>query len=57
MINTISETIGIINLDAFAVSENLEKIDLIKTDIEGWEMQLLRGAESIIQKWIPLRLC
>lgn len=52
--NTISETIDIITLDAFAESENLEKINFIKADIEGWEMQMLRGAKSVIQKWHPI---
>ena len=51
---TVSETIEIIMLDTFAENENLEKIDFIKADIEGWEMQLLLGAKSIIQKWHPI---
>ncbi len=51
---TISETIEIIMLDTFAENENLEKINFIKADIEGWEMQLLLGAKSIIQKWHPI---
>jgi len=51
---TVSETIEIIMLDTFAENENLEKIDFIKADIEGWEMQLLLGARSIIHKWHPI---
>ncbi len=51
---TISETIEIIMLDTFAEKKNLEKINFIKADIEGWEMQLLLGAKSIIQKWHPI---
>jgi FkbM family methyltransferase len=51
---TISEIIEIIMLDTFAENENLEKINFIKVDIEGWEMQLLLGAKSIIQKWHPI---
>lgn len=52
--NTISETIDITTLDAFVESENLEKINLIKADIEGWEMRLLSGAKSVIQEWHPI---
>ena len=52
--NTISETIDITTLDAFAESEKLEKINFIKADIEGWEMQMLLGAKSVIQKWCPI---
>lgn len=48
---TISETIEIITLDSFAKDERLERINFIKADIEGWEMQLLLGAKFIIQKW------
>ena len=51
---TLSETIEIITLDSFAEHERLEKINFIKADIEGWEMQLLLGAKSIIQKWHPI---
>jgi len=51
---TLSETIEIITLDSFAESEKLEKINFIKADIEGWEMQLLLGAKSAIQKWHPI---
>ncbi len=51
---TLSETIEIITLDSFAEDERLEKINFIKADIEGWEMQLLLGAKSIIQKWHPI---
>jgi FkbM family methyltransferase len=51
---TISETIEIIMLDTFAKDENLERVDFIKADIEGWEMQLLLGAKLIIHKWHPI---
>jgi FkbM family methyltransferase len=51
---TLTETIEIITLDSFAEDERLEKINFIKADIEGWEMQLLLGAKSIIQKWHPI---
>jgi len=44
---TVSEIIEIITLDSFAEDERLEKINFIKADIEGWEMQLLLGAKSI----------
>ena len=50
----LSETIEIITLDSFAESEKLGKINFIKADIEGWEMQFLLGAKSIIQKWHPI---
>lgn len=51
---TLSEIIEITTLDSFAESEKLEKINFIKADIEGWEMQLLLGAKSAIQKWHPI---
>lgn len=52
--NTLSETIEITTLDAYVESEDIEKINFIKADIEGWEMQLLLGAKSSIEKWHPI---
>ncbi|MBV9963277.1 MAG: FkbM family methyltransferase [Parafilimonas sp.] len=34
--------------------ENLEKIDLIKIDVEGFEMHVLRGADNLLRKHKPV---
>ncbi|SBW03763.1 hypothetical protein KL86DPRO_20199 [uncultured delta proteobacterium] len=41
-----------ITLDAFAAEKNI-KIDFIKADVEGSEMNLLRGAEATIKRDAP----
>jgi hypothetical protein len=41
-------------LDAWAAQHALERCDLIKLDIEGAELMMLRGAELFIQRHRPL---
>lgn len=51
--NNDDENINITTIDSF-LSNNDEKINLIKTDVEGWESLLLKGAEKTIAKWRPI---
>lgn len=39
-----------ISLDSFCKDKNIEKIDVLKIDIEGFELEALKGAESLISK-------
>ena len=50
----VSETKPIITLDNYAVKNNLQKIDLIKIDIEGNEMNALKGMTNILKKYKPI---
>lgn len=43
-----------ISLDKFVEQNNLAKIDLIKIDVEGFEMNVLVGGKNSIQKYKPL---
>jgi FkbM family methyltransferase len=43
-------------LDEFNQLENL-KIDLIKMDVENYELEVLKGAEKLIKKHKPVILC
>ena len=41
-----SYTVPVVKLD----NENLSDVDLIKIDVQGWELEVLQGAEQIIKK-------
>jgi len=44
-----SYTVPVVRLD----DENLKDVDLIKIDVQGWELEVLQGAEEIIKKQHP----
>jgi len=48
-----SETVKSTTLDAFIEEERIEKIDVLKLDIEGSEYQALKGAKNSIEKFRP----
>lgn len=56
-----SDTVEIIltvSIDDFVWDNNLEKVDFIKLDIEGAELNALHGAEKTIKKFTPkLAIC
>lgn len=50
--------IKMFSLDSFAESEGITKIDFIKADIEGFERNMLMGAQNILRKFAPkLAIC
>lgn len=50
---TITEEIRLTTLDAFSREQNLQRLDFIKVDIEGWEAHFLRGAREAIARFRP----
>lgn len=46
--------IEIIKLDDFVAENSLERIDLVKIDVEGYELKVLRGAEQSLKKYLPI---
>jgi FkbM family methyltransferase len=48
------ESVDVVTLDAFCAFLSLARLDLIKADIEGWELQMLRGAAATLRRFRPL---
>ncbi len=46
--------VAVETLDDFVRSRGVARIDLIKADIEGWEMQMLLGAKATIARLRPV---
>ena len=47
------ERVATITIDDFVAEQLLQKVDLIKMDIEGAERLALQGAVQTIQRWKP----
>ncbi len=49
-----SETVQIITLDEYVREKNLPRVDFIKLDVEGAELDVLRGAATTIARFKPI---
>lgn len=47
-------TVNVSTIDAFVEERKLDSVDYLKIDTEGYEKQILRGAEQTIRKWSPV---
>jgi len=53
-----SEKVSITTLDKFVEENKLERVDFIKSDIEGAERDMLRGASNVLKTFAPkLAIC
>ena len=43
------ETVAVVTVDAALAEHGLTRVDVIKIDVQGWELQALRGASSLKQ--------
>jgi FkbM family methyltransferase len=43
-----------VTLDEFAVRVGLERLDLIKIDVDGFDLEVLWGAESVLKRFQPV---
>ncbi len=50
---TYNEDISLVTLDDYVRENGIQRIALIKADIEGWEMRLLKGAQQSIARFKP----
>ena len=47
------ETIPILTIDEFCEQENIAPLDFIKCDVEGHEIEVLRGARKVLERDQP----
>jgi FkbM family methyltransferase len=52
--NVFSHDVAVETIDRYVAAKGLKRLDLIKADIEGWEMQLLLGATETLAKLRPV---
>lgn len=50
------EVVSLVSVDWFVEDNKLNQLDFIKIDVEGYELNLLRGAEQAIGKFKPIIL-
>ena len=50
------EAVAVSTIDRMVELLGLTRLDFIKADIEGWEMQLVRGGEHAIRRFRPVML-
>ena len=51
------KNLSAVRLDFFCEINNIQKIDVIKIDVEGFEMNVLKGSENLIKQWHPKIIC
>lgn len=51
-----TETAKIIPLDLYVLEKNIPRVDCIKLDVEGAELDVLKGASLTIKRWKPILL-
>ena len=49
-----SETVPVTTIDAYAREKNLPSVDFIKLDVEGAELDILKGAKTSIARYKPI---
>ena len=50
---TMDQKVRLITLDSFVAERGLTRLDFIKADVEGWELQALRGAGATLATFRP----
>ena len=50
------ERVRVTTLDRFAEAEGVRRIDFVKLDVEGAEVEVLRGARGVLERFRPLLL-
>jgi FkbM family methyltransferase len=51
---TTSTQVSIVKLDDFVIDNNVQRVDFIKIDVEGYELEVMRGGRNTIDKYKPI---
>ena len=51
--DTMDQVVPLTTLDAFAEQEGLSRLDFLKADVEGWEVNVLKGGLATLAKHRP----
>ncbi|MDO8379702.1 FkbM family methyltransferase [Phenylobacterium sp.] len=51
--DTMDQVVPLTTLDAFAQAEGLTRLDFLKADVEGWEVNVLKGGLKTLAKHRP----
>jgi FkbM family methyltransferase len=49
--------VNLVSLDAYAAAHGIERLDMLKIDVEGGELDVLKGAEACLRDLRPVVLC
>ena len=49
-----AEVAAVTTLDAYVRENNIPRVDFIKLDVEGAELEILKGARTCIARWKPI---
>ena len=50
-------TVKAISLDQYVAETGLERVDVMKLDVEGGELEVLRGAAGMFERFRPILIC
>lgn len=50
-------TVQAISLDQYLAEAGLQRVDVMKLDVEGGELEVLRGAAAMFEKFRPILIC
>lgn len=50
------EDVDMTTIDLFAKAVELQRLDFVKLDVEGWELRILKGGAETIQRYRPVMM-